>query len=312
MLIHVAAAAIFDRAGRVLISQRARNTHQGGLWEFPGGKREVGETSTQALSRELFEELAIQVQVSQPLIRVRHDYGDRQVVIDFFRVHEYCGEPRGAEGQPLRWVSPDAMRAEEFPAADRPVITALQLPQHYVITGDDAPDSPAFLHRLNATLERGLRLIQLRAHGLADADYMQRLSVARGVCRARGGILIINRPVSVLDWQGRGDGIHLGAGQLMSLKRRPLGPGWIGASCHTLGELRHADNLGLDYALLSPVQPTLTHPGAPALGWPCFAEWVDQVNLPVYALGGVDSGDLTRACDAGGQGVAGIRAFWNP
>ncbi len=312
MLIHVSAAAIFDRNGRVLVSQRAANTHQGGLWEFPGGKLEPGETPQQALARELSEELGIRIQGSRPLIRVRHDYGDRKVLIDFFRVHDYRGEVHGAEGQPLRWVPPEEMNGAEFPAADRPVITALRLPQTYLITGEDPSGTETFLQQLEQRLTQGMRLIQLRAHGLSDAEYAQRLSASLERCRAHGAILIANRPRTVIRWQGQADGIHLGSTQLMSQKQRPQGRGWVGASCHTLGELRHADALGLDYALLSPVQPTQTHPGAEALGWSRFAEWVDQVNLPVFALGGVNGEDLSRACDAGAQGIAGIRAFWNP
>ncbi|MEJ2403505.1 MAG: Nudix family hydrolase [Candidatus Thiodiazotropha sp.] len=312
MLIHVAAAAIFDSRGRVLLSQRARNTHQGGLWEFPGGKLETGETPRQALRRELSEELAIRVQDSYPLIRVRHDYGDREVLIDFFRVNDYRGEPRGVEGQPLRWVAPETLRPEEFPAADRPVITALRLPQTYAITGEDPTDTEAFLHRFERLLEGGVRLIQLRAHGLSDEVYAQLLITTHTLCRAQGASLIVNRPRDVTRWQGQGDGVHLGSAQLMALKQRPQSSGWVGASCHTLAELQHADALGLDYALLSPVLPTLTHPGVEALGWERFAEWVDQVNLPVFALGGVNGGNLSQACDAGGQGIAGIRALWNP
>ncbi len=286
MLIHVAAAAIFDGSGRVLLSQRARNTHQGGLWEFPGGKLEPGETPRQALLRELSEELAIRVQDSRPLIRVRHDYGDRAVLIDFFRVYDYQGEARGVEGQPLRWVAPGTLRPEEFPAADRPVITALQLPQTYAITGEDPTDTEAFLHRFEGLLERGVRLIQLRAHALPDDVYARLLITTHALCRTQGACLIVNRPRDVTRWQGQGDGIHLGSAQLTALKRRPQGPGWVGASCHTLAELQVADALGLDYALLSPVLPTLTHPGAEALGWERFAEWVDQVNLPVLPWAG--------------------------
>ncbi|MET0088537.1 MAG: Nudix family hydrolase [Candidatus Thiodiazotropha sp.] len=312
MLIHVSAAAIFDAEGRVLVSQRAANTHQGGYWEFPGGKLEPGETPQQALARELSEELAIRIQDCRPLIRVRHDYGDRQVLIDFFRVHEYQGEVRGVEVQPLRWVLPETMRAEDFPAADRPVISALQLPQNYLITGEHPSDSEQFLQHLDHLLNRGVRLVQLRAHGLSDRNYAQRLSACQTLCRAHGAILLVNRLRDVVRWQGQGDGIHLGSLQLMAQSQRPPGSGWVGASCHTPEELGHADALGLDYALLSPVQPTLSHPGARVLGWSRFAEWVDQVNLPVFALGGVNGEDLARACEAGAQGIAGIRAFWSP
>ena len=310
MKIHVAAAAILDESGRVLISQRAEDSHQGGLWEFPGGKLAAGETAAGALSRELEEELGIQPLASEPLIRIRHDYEDRHVVLDFYRVTAYRGKPRGLEGQPLQWLSPAAMQPEHFPAADRPVITALKLPPRYMITGSDAGQPGQFLSRLSLAIERGIQLVQLRAHQLSDSAYRQLLAEVLPLCRTSGVKLLINRPQGVLDWHSEADGLHLTARQLTSLSRRPAGAALIGASCHQLEELKMAERAGLDYVLLSPVQRTSTHPQAASLGWPRFAEWVDQVNLPVYALGGLSADDLPNAILNGAQGIAAISAFW--
>ncbi|MBW9260796.1 MAG: Nudix family hydrolase [Candidatus Thiodiazotropha sp. (ex. Lucinisca nassula)] len=310
MKIHVAAAAILDESGRVLISQRAENTHQGGLWEFPGGKLEAGETADAALSRELKEELGILPLATEPLIRIRHDYGDRHVLLDFYRVTAYRGEARGLEGQPLQWLSPAEMQPEEFPAADRPVITALKLPQKYMITGRDAEQSGEFLSRLSRAIDRGIQLVQLRAHELPDSAYRQLLTDVLPLCRARGVKLLVNRPQGVLQWHSEADGLHLTARELQSLSRRPADAELIGASCHRLEEVELAERVGLDYVLLSPVQKTMTHPQAVSLGWPRFAELVDQVNLPVYALGGLSSEDLPKAVSNGAQGIAAISAFW--
>ncbi len=310
MKIHVAAAAILDESGRVLITQRAENSHQGGLWEFPGGKLEAGETAVTALCRELEEELGIQPLMSEPLIRVRHDYGDRHLLLDFYRVAAYRGEPRGLEGQPLQWLSPADLQAEHFPAADRPVITALQLPQRYLITGRDAERPGPFLGRLSLAIERGIQLVQLRAHRLPDNAYRRLLVEALALCRAGGVKLLVNRPQGVLDWRSEADGLHLTANQLASLSRRPAGAALIGASCHQPEELQMAEQAGLDYVLLSPVQRTSTHPQAAGLGWPRFADLVDRVNLPVYALGGLSEEDLPNAILNGAQGVAAISAFW--
>ncbi|MEW8260782.1 MAG: Nudix family hydrolase [Candidatus Thiodiazotropha taylori] len=310
MKIHVAAAAILDESGRVLITQRAENTHQGGLWEFPGGKLEAGETADAALSRELEEELGIVPLATQPLIRIRHDYGDRHVLLDFYRVTAYRGEARGLEGQPLQWLSPAEMKPEAFPAADRPVITALKLPQHYLITGRDAEQSGEFLNRLSMAIERGIQLVQLRAHELSDSAYRQLLAEVLPLCRARGVKLLVNRPQGVLEWHSEADGLHLTAHQLQSLSRRPAAAELIGASCHRLEEVKMAERAGLDYVLLSPVQKTTTHPQADTLGWPRFTELVDQVNLPVYALGGLCAEDLPKAVSSGAQGIAAISAFW--
>ncbi len=309
MLIHVAAAAILDAGGRVLITRRADHLHQGGLWEFPGGKLEPGETPQQALVRELKEELGILPLTHEPLIRIHHAYDDRQVCLDFFRVVAYQGEPRGMEGQPLQWRDPGQLRAENFPAADRPVITALQLPEHYLITGPDARDAAGFLSRLEASLLAGQRLVQLRAHSLDDQAYAALLDGALTLCRGFGARLLVNRPGGCADWAGRADGVHLTARELLTTQSRPS-KGLAGASCHSPGELARAVGLGLDYALLSPVLPTTSHPEAEALGWDRFAEWVEPVNLPVYALGGMHSELIARAKAAGAQGIAAIREFW--
>ncbi|MET0070017.1 MAG: Nudix family hydrolase [Candidatus Thiodiazotropha sp.] len=309
-MIHVAAAAIFDAEGRVLVTRRADHMHQGGLWEFPGGKREPGESMEQALARELDEELGIQPLAYDPLIRIRHSYGERRLQLEFFRVTRYRGRAMGLEAQPLKWLLPSEMDPNSFPAADRPVITALRLPSRYLITGEDATQTDSFLRRLECSLEQGLGIVQLRAHGLADERYRELLSAALTRCRLQGARLIVNRPDGVVDWQGRADGIHFTARQLMSLGRRPPGAGLMGASCHNPGELMRAAQLQLDYALLSPVGETPSHPHAPTLGWSRFAEWVDGVNIPVYALGGMRLDSMAQAKRAGAQGIAGISTFW--
>jgi 8-oxo-dGTP diphosphatase len=310
MQIHVAAAAILDVEGRVLITKRADHLHQGGLWEFPGGKLEAGESAEAALVRELKEELDILPRTVEPLIRIHHQYDDRHVRLDFFRVTHFEGEARGMEGQPLRWLSPAEMRPQDFPAADRPVITALQLPERYLITGENPADSPDFLRRLESSLKAGLRLVQLRAHELEDRPYRDLLNKALALCRRFDARLLVNRPCNCCHWIGLADGIHLTSKQLLALQHRPGELTLVGASCHNPEELARAAALQLDYALLSPVMPTASHAESVGIGWERFAEWVDGINLPVYALGGMRSELLDRAKEAGGQGIAGIRGFW--
>ena len=121
----VAVGVIVDDVGKVLIAKRADGLHQGGLWEFPGGKVERGETIKAALTRELFEELGIQLTVASPLVRVEHDYGDKQVVLDVWKVSAFVGEAKGVEGQPIRWVAIDDLSQFEFPAANQPILAEL-------------------------------------------------------------------------------------------------------------------------------------------------------------------------------------------
>lgn len=124
--VHVAVGVISDGADRILISRRAEHLHQGGLWEFPGGKVEVDETVEQALRRELLEELAIEVIEQQPLLTIAHDYSDKSVLLDVWWVSAFSGEPLGREGQPLRWVNISVLHEIEFPAANQPIIAAVQ------------------------------------------------------------------------------------------------------------------------------------------------------------------------------------------
>lgn len=124
--VHVAVGVILDAQRRVLLSRRAPGVHQGGLWEFPGGKVEPGESVLAALGRELREELSIAVEHCEPLLEVRHDYGDKAVLLDVHIVRAFSGAPRGVEGQPLHWARADELRELAFPAANTPIVEAVQ------------------------------------------------------------------------------------------------------------------------------------------------------------------------------------------
>lgn len=127
--LHVAAGALFDEAGRVLLAQRLSGSHMAGRWEFPGGKLKRDEQPLDGLRRELAEELGIELGAARPLIRLHHDYVDRRVLLDVWRVTDYSGEPRGLDGQALDWVAPDALPNVNLLEADRPITTALRLPE---------------------------------------------------------------------------------------------------------------------------------------------------------------------------------------
>ena len=121
----VAVGVLVDNEGRVLVSKRAADAHQGGLWEFPGGKVEAAESVVDALRRELGEELGIQIEDSAPMMTIEHDYGDKKVRLDVHRVTQWQGEARGLEGQPLAWQFPDDLRAWSFPDANAPILAKL-------------------------------------------------------------------------------------------------------------------------------------------------------------------------------------------
>lgn len=128
--VHVAVGVIYNPQGQILIARRHDDAHQGGLWEFPGGKVESGESVCDALARELHEELGIVVQTSSctQLFEIRHDYTDKVVLLDVWKVVKFDGEALGKEGQPLRWVEPETLSEYAFPAANKAIIDAILKP----------------------------------------------------------------------------------------------------------------------------------------------------------------------------------------
>ena len=124
---HVAAGILRDSANRILITERLCDGPFNGLWEFPGGKIDAGETALQALQRELGEELGIDVTAALPFMNLHHDYPDRIVDLEFFLVTEWRGEPKGLEGQGVRWVELAALDTDVLLPADAPIVEALLL-----------------------------------------------------------------------------------------------------------------------------------------------------------------------------------------
>ncbi|MBU0808575.1 MAG: Nudix family hydrolase [Gammaproteobacteria bacterium] len=308
--IHVAAAVIRGEDGQILLAKRAEDQHQGGFWEFPGGKVEAGETVQAALARELEEELGIRPSTARPLIQVRHDYPDKQVLLDVWDVSAFTGAPRGAEGQPLAWVSPRQLGDYEFPAANRPIVAAARLPERYLITPEGL-SGPELLRGIQTALKNGIRLLQLRAPAMFDAQYRDIAVDALGLCAGKAQLML----KGPLEWLGDfpAAGWHLTARQLRELSAagRPFPrERWLAASCHSADELALAKQMGVDFITLSPVQATHTHPDAQPLGWEQVAGLLQGFNQPAYLLGGVTPDDVERAWQVGAQGVAGIRAFW--
>lgn len=329
--LHVAVAAIVNDANEVLISLRDKHLHQGGYWEFPGGKIEAGETAEQALQREIKEELNVLICQSVPLISLHHQYPDRQVVLHVYKVTEYrngsgtCIETdtHNQEGQALAWQPIKALQANLFPAANRSIISALQLDEEYLITGSGRSRKD-FLERLQKVIDSGCRLIQLRQSDTMFGQEKVSLDVAFldsiiTLCRTSGVLLMLNlQDEALLDGVSAADkaclGIHLNRHRLQHLyqgnKSGYTGYRYMSASCHNLEEIQQANALSLDFIVLSPVKPTRSHPQANPLGWDKFREMVMSCNLPVFALGGVGLNDLQQAHLNGAQGVAGIRYKW--
>lgn len=315
-IVHVAAAVIHGEDQQVLLAKRLESAHQGGLWEFPGGKVETGETVSDALARELKEELDIDVLDSGPLIQIRHDYPDKSVLLDVWHVWRYAGDPRGVEGQVIEWVSKGALRERAFPAANVPILTAVELPSDYVVTPEvaTAADVGLVLDRLKDNLRQGKQLIQLRQKSFSPEDSRPLVDRAVALCDEYGATLLVNSAMLSSGeeceevYRGR-YGIHLTEQALMACALKPIGYRYVAASCHGLAQLQHAERLGVDFVTVSPVQPTETHPESEHLGWERFTALVKQAKMPVFALGGMTEDNKADAVLRGAQGVAAIRAY---
>lgn len=337
--IHVAVGVIFDcpkgsihkTEPSILIAKRADHQHQGGLWEFPGGKVEAGETVQYALQRELEEELGFPADIEQmwPLIRIPFHYPDKSVLLDVWAVYgagdfkNQMGndvEAVGKEGQPLVWVKQSELSKYQFPAANKAILDALSLPTKIAITLDNA-DPKGILKQVANTLQHHQPIwIQLRAPSLDQQQYTQLAMQLYGLCHEAGSKLIWN---CSLDWYqiAFADGLHLSAergkilanNKLTSAERPIPNNQWLSTSCHNADELKDAQKWA-DYALISAVNKTQTHPNAEPLTWDGFETLTAESQIPCYALGGMSVSDLTvsdltTAQMKGGQGIAGIRCF---
>ena len=306
--LHVA-VGVLCRDREVLLARRPPGVHLAGLWEFPGGKVEPGEDVLMALRRELAEELAIVPSRVEPLIRVSHHYPEGTVILDCWRVLAFEGAVRANEHQSLAWVPVERLQEWPLPPADRGIVAALRLPRHYVITPEPGDDA-AFFAQLERLLNRGVALLQLRSKHLPEEAYadLARRVIARAKafsCR----VLLNGRPELAIRLQAAG--VHLSHDTAAALSARPVpGSMWCGVSCHTASDLVRAMALDADFAVLSPVKPTRSHPDAAPLGWERFKELVRPVSIPVFALGGMRPEEAAVAVEHGGQGVAGIRGFW--
>jgi len=313
--IHVAVAVIVNENNEVCITLRHDDSHQGGLWEFPGGKVEKHETAEQALVREIKEELDLAIQQSRPLIIIKHHYKDRSVCLHVRKVLQYKGKAKCLEGQKLKWVDVSQLSSYDFPAANQAIIKAVQLPEKYLITGKFT-GSDDFVNKLKNALVNGIKLVQLRLKnsGLNDVTQLQLLVEQTAVlCKQAGAKLMINLSNDYLDRidlsQIEFAGFHADSSTLMTLSSVPDAE-WFSSSCHNMEELLRAEQLNSDFVVLSPVQHTASHPEMEAMGWHKFTSMIENISIPVFALGGVSEKDMETAWMHGAQGIAAISAFW--
>ena len=303
------AVGLIVKNGQALLAKRAEHQHQGGRFEFPGGKVEAGEWVTDALARELHEELGIDIHAPQFVQRLTHHYPEKTVCLHIYRIESFDGEPVGREGQPLHWVSLGKLFDLNFPDANRPIVRAAQLPARYSITSNlmmpEHEAIPAWLAEQAIEKETDA-WVYVRLPDVSSDIYqaaIQKLSMLRPDLNL---IAAWDAPASINAFiRGR----HLTQSALLAkteLVRHSEQDYWF-AACHDQSSIVHAVQLGVDAITLGAVLATPTHPEQESLGWERFAALVTLSDVPVYALGGMQIKDLDEVRAHGGFGVAGIR-----
>lgn len=306
----VAVGVIRNSDNQFIIAKRPDGKAHAGCWEFPGGKVRQGETVTQALNRELKEELNLDVVKSRPLIRIRHDYDEYSVILDVHLVYEWAGNPYGREGQSITLSDLSQLAGFIFPAANQYILKALSLPEIYFVTPDREIQSPDFLNRCERILQSGCRMIQFRC--LSDLSSGRKvLQQLLELCHQYNSRLILNATLDEAIKSGA-DGCHLSSRNLLNMSKQEVPDSFLtGASCHTLDELKKAEQLNIDYVVLGSVLETSSHPGEHGIGWDRFSVLIENISLPVYAIGGMQPGHLSRAWESGAHGIAAISSIWD-
>jgi len=308
-IVEVVAAVILQPDGQFLLTRRPGGKVYSGYWEFPGGKVEPNESLLHALERELWEELGIHVRQAHPWLTRIFAYSHATVRLHFFRVVEWEGKPLPREKQGLSWQQPHQVEVSPILPANGPILQALLLPPVYAITQAMEIGIEPALKQIEQALQNGLRLLQIREKQMAK-DVLREFSLqVLALAQSYQAKVLINGDAELAREMGA-DGVHFTSSQLMALSCRPDPEyGLCGASCHNAEELFAAEQLGLDFVVLGPVQSTLSHPGLPPLGWERFATLIRDYSLPVYALGGLHPEDLPTAQEMGAHGIAMMRGI---
>lgn len=307
--IEVVAAIIHNNKQQVLLTYRHAKQHQGERWEFPGGKVEAKESLSQALTRELNEELGITPTDFTPFLTLTYAYPEKIVKLHFYEVWQFSGQPHARENQPMQWWQLTALPDLPFPEANVPVVSALQLPeQWFVLTAPVSNAEQQLQQALNTGRVGGVYLrgdypetLLRRLVSLCDKAHCFTLLPARDVAQLDTTLLAAAR-LGV-------SGIHFSEEIANQIIRLPEDKFLYSMACHSEQSLQQAERLGVDMAFLSPVKTTASHPEAKPLGWQQFAQWAQKVAMPVYALGGLKPQDIKTARANRARGIAGISGY---
>ena len=294
-VIDIAIGLLLHR-GKVLVDWRQAKQHQGNKYEFPGGKVESGESPEEACRREIYEEVGIGLSQWYAFDRIQHEYDD--IVVNLHLFYAYVPDDlMQLIQQPWTWYAREQLTKLNFPKANDSIIQRLVWP-HYIKISHQLSD---FRPEANSLFYWRVEPDQFLAEDLHrySSENLQKLII---------NIEHFQKMPSDLTPSIKT--LHLKQHQLMQLRKGDLQQSkrYI-AACHDLVALQHAEQIGCDAVLISPIQTTQTHPERKALGWETLAQWTKHTHILVFALGGLHPDDLVKVQQDGAYGIAGIRNF---
>lgn len=308
--VDVAVGVLLRADGEFLLASRPEGKPYAGYWEFPGGKVEPGESIKNALSRELHEELGLDLGAIFPWVVRVFDYPHARVRLHFCRVFDWLGTPQSREGQRWQFCSLDRLPEGSLLPATVPVLRWLALPPVYAVSDMARLGRDEFFRRLQQQLESGLRMLQWREAESSEPEGEANFDRACDMAHRSGARVLVSSRHPI-PWGARADGVHLTAADLSRGTGRPAGS-VVAASVHSQAELERAAELDLDFAVAGSVHPTTTHPGGTSIGWDGLFSLIHNSAIPVYAIGGLVPSDLTQAQALGAHGIALRSAAWPP
>ena len=308
MHIKVAVGILFDSNKNIFLAQRPNSRSWSGWWEFPGGKLEKNESPEEALARELKEEVNIDVINFEKWVTRNYSYEEHNVTLYFFKVTEWNGDLIPKENQKLLWINPCEVNKATILPANIFILNALSLPTQYGITNISEVPKEIFLTQLLKQLNQGLKMIQIREKNLPLEELKKITKEILEICRPFSAKVILNSNVD-LAVEVNANGAHLNSIELKKFTKKQKNI-IVSAACHSEEDVKIAQEKGVDFVVLSPVNKTISHPTIESMGWAFFSSIINKYDLPVYALGGMRKKDISKALSSGAVGIASQRDIW--
>ncbi len=221
---------------------------------------------------------------------------------------DWTGQITSCENQLLDWQDPSRVSVSPILPTNLFVLKSILLPPIYAITNIEEMGETLFFERLKIKLEQGLKMIQVRENNLPYQDLKKIAKKILDLAKPYQAKVLINENENLALDIGA-DGVHYPSHRLIKLKDRPAFS-LCGTSCHNIEELMIAQDLNISFAVFSPVQKTESHPLAEPIGWELFSECTNKLDIPIYALGGLNQASLKKSWQSGGHGIAMKTAIW--